>query len=266
MIWITAYLLSGAFVGLLAGLLGLGGGMTLVPILSALFAAQSMAPGYIVHLALGTGMASMVFTSFASVREHHRLGSVDWNVVRRLVPGILLGSFAASAASGWFSQHTLAVAYGVIAVLGAGQLLRSSRPQAARSLPSVGWVFLWMFGIGIICGLMSAGGAFLTVPFMVYCGVAVRAAIGTGAALGWPVAVFGTIGYVISGWSAPGLPWGSLGFVYLPALVALVAASMISAPIGARLMHRLPVLLLRRLFAVLLIGLAVKMMYSYGFG
>ena len=127
MIWIAAYLLSGALVGLLAGLLGLGGGMTLVPILSALFSAQSLAPGYIVHLALGTGMASMVFTSFASVREHHRLGSVDWPVARRMVPGILLGSFAASAASGWFSQRTLAIAYGVIAVVGAAQLLRSPR-------------------------------------------------------------------------------------------------------------------------------------------
>jgi uncharacterized membrane protein YfcA len=112
---------------------------------------------------------------------------------------------------------------------------------------------------------MSAGGAFLTVPFMVYCGVAVRAAIGTGAAIGWPVAVFGTIGYVISGWPVQGLPAGSLGFVYLPALAALVAASMVFAPIGARLMHRLPVVVLRRMFAVLLTGLALKMMFSYGF-
>ncbi len=265
MIWIAAYLLSGALVGLLAGLLGLGGGMTLVPILSALFSAQSLAPGYIVHLALGTGMASMVFTSFASVREHHRLGSVDWPVARRMVPGILLGSFAASAASGWFSQRTLAIAYGVIAVVGAAQLLRSTRPQAARTLPGTGWLTLWMFGIGIVCGLMSAGGAFLTVPFMIYCGVAVRAAIGTGAAIGWPVAVFGTIGYVISGWPVQGLPAGSLGFVYLPALAALVAASKVFAPIGARLMHRLPVAVLRRMFAVLLTGLALKMMFSYGF-
>jgi uncharacterized protein len=266
MIWIAAYLLSGAVVGLLAGLLGLGGGMTLVPILSALFSAQSLSSSYIVHLALGTGMASMVFTSFASVRAHHKLGSVDWGVAKRMVPGMLLGSFAASAASGWFSQRTLAVAYGVIAIAGAAQLLRSSRPQAARTLPSVGWLTTWMFCVGIVCGLMSAGGAFLTVPFMIYCGVAVRSAIGTGAAIGWPVAVFGTIGYVISGWTVPGLPPGSLGFVYLPALAALVAASMVFAPIGARLMHRLPVALLRRLFAVLLTALALKMVFTYGFG
>jgi uncharacterized membrane protein YfcA len=183
-----------------------------------------------------------------------------------MVPGMLLGSFAASAASGWFSQRTLAVAYGVIAIAGAAQLLRSSRPQAARTLPSVGWLTTWMFCVGIVCGLMSAGGAFLTVPFMIYCGVAVRSAIGTGAAIGWPVAVFGTIGYVISGWTVPGLPPGSLGFVYLPALAALVAASMVFAPIGARLMHRLPVVLLRRLFAVLLTALARKMVFTYGFG
>jgi uncharacterized membrane protein YfcA len=183
-----------------------------------------------------------------------------------MVGGILLGAFAASAASGWFSQRALAVAYGVIAVVGAAQLLRRSRPEAARALPGIGWLTFWMFCIGIVCGLMSAGGAFLTVPFMVYCGVATRAAIGTGAALGWPVAVFGTIGYVISGWSAPGLPAGSLGFVYLPALLPLVAASMLSAPVGARLMHRMPVVLLRRMFAVLLIGLALKMMFTYGFG
>ncbi len=266
MIWVAAYLASGAVVGLLAGLLGIGGGMTLVPILSALFSAQALAPGYVVHLALGTGMASMVFTSFASLREHHRLGSVDWTVARRMVPGILLGSFAASAASGWFSQQVLALAYGVIAVFGGVQLLRSSRPAAARSLPGAAWLWSWMFAIGMVCGLMSAGGAFLTVPFMVYCGVPLRTAIGTGAAIGWPVALFGTIGYVVSGWSVAGLPDGSLGFVYLPALAALVVASMLFAPVGARLMHRLPVQLLRRLFALLLMGLALKMVFTYGLG
>jgi uncharacterized protein len=263
MIWIAAYLAAGAFVGFLAGLLGIGGGMTLVPILAALFAAQALAPDHSVHLALGTGMASMVFTSFVSVRAHHALGSIDWSLVRRFVPGMLAGAFAASFATSWFSERTLAMCYAVVVGLGAVQMLRRAPPGPARGLPPFWVSTLVMAAIGAICGLMSAGGAFLTVPFMVWCGVSMRSAIGTGAALGWPLAVVGTIGYVLAGLRVEALPAYSLGFVLLPALVALVVASMLFAPLGARCMHRLPVQTLKRVFALLLIALGVKMVVAY---
>jgi uncharacterized protein len=263
MVWWVAYLLVGAFVGFLAGLLGIGGGMTLVPVLAALFAAQQLAPEHTVHLALGTGMASVMFTSSASVREHHRHGAVDWKIVTRMVPGTLAGTLLSTLASGWISQRALALAFAAIVFAGATQILLGRKPAAARTLPGTLPMLAIGAAIGIISGLVSAGGSFLTVPFMLFCGVVMHTAIGTGAAIGIPIAVVGTVGYVASGLSTGGLPPYSLGFVYLPALAALVAGSMVTAPFGARAAHRLPVPTLRRVFAALLYVLATKMLVTY---
>lgn len=265
-LWFLLYLATGALVGLLAGLLGIGGGMTLVPILSALFAAQALAPEHTVHLALGTGMAQVMFTSAASVREHHRHGAVDWTIVRRLAPGMVVGSLLSTVASGWVSQRALALAFALIVYGGATQILLGRKPAAARGLPGSWALTAIGVAIGVVCGLVSAGGAFLTVPLMLFCGVAMHTAIGSGAAIGIPVAIVGTAGFVLSGWRLVGtdaLPAYSAGFVYLPALVALVCASVLTAPIGARLAHRLPVATLKRIFAALLYVLATKMIVSY---
>lgn len=263
MIWIAAYAATGAIVGLLAGLLGIGGGMTLVPILAAMFSAQQFAPDFSVHLALGTGMASVMFTSSASVREHHRHQAVDWSIVRRMAPGMIVGTLASTAASGWIPQRVLALAFALIVFAGATQILLGRKPAAGRTLP--GRYGLLAIGalIGIVCGLVSAGGAFLTVPFMLFCGVSMHAAIGTGAALGVPIAVVGTIGFILSGLRIDTLPDWSLGFVYLPALAALVAASVLTAPYGARAAHRLPVQTLKRVFACLLYLLALRMIVAH---
>jgi uncharacterized membrane protein YfcA len=261
--WFAAYIAVGACVGFLAGLLGIGGGMTLVPILAALFSAQALAPDHAVHMALATGMASVMFTSTASVREHHRLGSVDWSIVRRLAPGMIAGTLLSTLASGWVAQRTLALSFAVIVYAGAIQLLLGKKPHAARTLPGPAATVGIGLVIGIICGLVSAGGAFLTVPFMLFCGVVMHTAIGTAAAVGIPVAVIGTIGFVVAGWRVEALPPHTLGFVFLPALVALVIGSVITAPFGARLAHRLPVATLKRVFAGLLIVLATKMVVSY---
>jgi uncharacterized membrane protein YfcA len=262
MIWLPAYAAVGAFVGFLAGLLGIGGGMTLVPILSAIFAAQQLTPDHTVHLALGTAMASIVFTSSASVREHHRHAAVDWQIVKRMVPGMLAGALVSTVATGWIAQRTLALAFATIVFAGATQLLINRKPSG-HAMPGAPTVFGVGTLIGIISGLVSAGGTFLTVPFMLYCGVRMHTAIGTGAAIGIPVAVIGTIGYIVSGWRVEALPSWAIGFVYLPALALLVAGSIVTAPIGARVAHRLPVLTLRRVFACLLYVLAAKMVVSY---
>ena len=263
MTWILAYLVAGTVIGFFAGLLGIGGGMTLVPILAALFTAQQMVPEHVMHLALGTSMAAVLFTGSASVREHHKLGSVDWGVVKRLAPPMAAGTLLSTLASGWLPQRALALAFAVIVVGAATQIWVGRKPRPGHGLP--GSVALWGVGliIGVIAGLVSAGGAFLSMPFMMRCGVPVRTAIGTGAALGLPVAVLGTAGYAASGWTASGLPAGSLGFVLLPALAGVVVASTLTAPFGARLAHRLPVTTLRRLFAVVLYLLAAKMAISY---
>ncbi|MDM0045870.1 sulfite exporter TauE/SafE family protein [Variovorax dokdonensis] len=263
MIWIALYFATGAFVGFLAGLLGIGGGMTLVPVLAAMFTAQQFAPDHVVHLALGTGMASIMFTSSASVRAHHRLGGVDWALVKRLGPAMVVGALLATAMSAWVPQRALALAFSAIVYAGATQILLGRKPSAARTLPGTPALVGIGLVIGVICGLVSAGGAFLTVPFMLFCGVSMTTAIGTGAALGVPVAVMGTLGYVFSGWSVPGLPPLALGFVYGPALAGIVAGSVLTAPMGARAAHRLPIVLLRRVFAGLLYLLATKMLWTY---
>jgi uncharacterized membrane protein YfcA len=263
MAWFAIYVAAGAFVGVLAGLLGIGGGMTLVPVLAALFTAQHFAPDHIVHLALGTAMASIVFTSASSVREHWRLGGVDIAIVRRMAPGMVTGSLLSTLAAGWIAQRHLALAFAVIVYAGATQMILNRKPAAARPLPGAAPLFGAGLVIGTICGLVSAGGAFLTVPFMLWCGVPLRTAIGTAALLGIPVAVIGTFGYLVSGWSMPQLPAWSAGFILLPALVGLVSGSVVTAPYGARLAHRLPVLALKRIFALLLYLLATKMLLTY---
>lgn len=262
MIWISLYLIAGACVGFLAGLLGIGGGMTLVPILAMLFEAQTLAPDYTVHMALGTGMASVLFTSSASVREHHRHAAVDWRIVARIAPGMLIGTLASTVAAGWISQRTLALAFAAIVFAGATQILLGRKPAAARTLPGPTGLLIVGIAIGIVCGLVSAGGAFLTVPFMLFCGIAMHTAIGTAAAIGIPVALIGTVGYIVGGSRVAMLPSASLGFVYLPALAALVVASVATAPWGARMAHKLPVGTLRRVFACLLYVLATKMAVS----
>jgi uncharacterized membrane protein YfcA len=237
--------------------------MTMVPILAALFTAQSLSPEHTVHLALGTGMASVMFTGSASMREHHRHNAVDWSIVTRMAPGMVAGTLLSTVASGWISQRALALAFAVIVYGGATQMLLGRKPPPTRKLPGSWARFAVGVAIGVLSGLVSAGGTFLTVPFMLFCGVAMHTAIGTGAALGIPVAIVGTLGYVASGLTAGHLPEYSLGFVYLPALAALVAGSVATAPFGARAAHRLPVATLRRVFAVLLFVLATRMLVTY---
>lgn len=261
--WMLAYAATGALVGFLAGLLGIGGGMTLVPVLAAMFAAQQLAPDHTVHLALGTGMASIMFTSSASVRTHHRLGGVDWSLVRRMGPGMVAGTLLATTLSGWVPQRALALAFAVIVYAGATQILLGRKPSAARTLPGTPALVAIGLAVGVVCGLVSAGGAFMTVPFLLFCGVSITTAIGTGAALGVPVAVVGTLGYLLSGARVHELPPLALGFVYLPALLGIVAGSVVTAPFGARAAHRMPVAALRRIFAGLLYVLATKMLWTY---
>lgn len=263
MTWLLAYVATGAAVGWIAGLLGIGGGMTLVPILAALFAAQAIGGDHTVHLALATAMASAAFTSSASVREHHKHGAVDWSLVKRFVPGMATGSLLASFASGWVSQRALALAFAVIVFAAAINMMVGRKPKASHVWPGAMALFMLGAVIGAISGLVSAGGTFLLMPVMLYFGVAMHTAIGTGAAIGIPVTAIGTLGYIAAGWRTPGLPDPHLGFVYLPALAGLVLGSLVTAPMGARAAHRLPVATLKRVFALLMILLAARMAWRY---
>lgn len=262
-LWIAAYLALGAFAGVFAGMLGIGGGLVLVPALALMFAAQAQFPaGEILHVALGTSMASIIFTAIASIRTHHRHGAIRWDVVKTITPGILVGTGLGTLVAASVPTRPLAVFFTFFVCLVAVQMAMNLKPKATRELPgSVGIAGVGL-GIGVLSSLVAIGGGSLTVPFLTWCNVRIQHAIGTSAAVGLPIAIGGTVGYVFNGWGKAGLPAGSLGYVYLPALAILVAATMVTAPVGARLAHRLPVATLKRIFAGLLILLAAKMLWN----
>jgi uncharacterized membrane protein YfcA len=260
--WWLAYLATGLAVGFFAGLLGIGGGAVMVPILVLVFTAQGLPADHIMHIALGTSMAAIAFTSVSSMRAHHAHGAVDWGIARAIAPGILTGSFFAALVAGVISRRPLALMFTLLVFYAATQILLDLRPKRSRELPGLLGLFAAGAVIGAVASLLAAGGAFLCIPFLAWCRVPLRRAIGTAAAVGLPIALAGTLGYVLQGLRAEDLPSPSLGYVYLPALVLVVATSMLAAPLGARIAHRLPVKRLRIIFALLLYALAVRMLVS----
>ncbi len=264
---LTAWLLylgTGAFAGLLAGLLGIGGGLVIVPILNFAFHAQGLPAAYIQHLALGTSLASIMFTSVSSLRAHNQHGAVLWPIVKAISPGILVGTFLGSKVAALLSTRFLTGFFVVFLFYVAAQMLLNIKPKASRQAPG----FLGMFGAGGVIGgvssLVGIGGGTMSVPFMSWCNVPLHTCIGTSAAIGFPIAIAGAAGYFVNGLSAPlpGLSEGYAGFIYLPALVGVAAASIVTAPLGARLAHNLPVSKLKKIFACLLVIMGGKMLWS----
>jgi uncharacterized membrane protein YfcA len=260
--WWPAYLAIGVAVGFFAGLLGIGGGIVMVPMLALAFKAQGFPPDHLLHAALATSMASIAFTSLSSMRAHHALGAVEWRTAAAISPGILAGAFCAALLAGLIPTRPLAVAFTALMFLAATQFLLDLRPRRTRALPGAAGLFSAGALIGAVSSLLAAGGAFLSIPFLVWCGAPLRRAIGTAAAIGFPIALAGAAGYVVQGWRATDLPPASFGYIYLPALAFVVTTSMLVAPLGARLAHRLPVKRLRAVFAVVLYALAVRLLIS----
>jgi uncharacterized protein len=257
------YLGIGAVVGFAAGLLGIGGGVVMVPLLVLVFKSHGVPAEHVLHLALGTALAAMTFTSLSSMRAHGARGAVDWKVARAMAPGMLVGSFAAALVAGLIPTRPLAVVFTAFVFYAATSILLDLKPSGTRhQLPGNAGIFTAGAVIGAISSLLAAGGAFMTIPFLAWCGVPLRRAIGTAAANGLPIALAGTAGYLIQGWSVPGRPGWSLGYVYLPALGLVVVTSMSAAPLGAWLAHRLPVKRLRTIFAMLLYVFAARMLTS----
>lgn len=260
--WWLAYPVLGAFVGFFAGLLGVGGGGIMVPVLASLFAAQHFAADRLVHLALGTSMAAIVLTSISSLRAHHRHGAVRWDIVRYIAPGILLGTFGATFIASHVDSKPLAVFFACFMAYVSTQMLLNIKPKPSRDLPGAVGLTGVGLGIGGVSALVAIGGGSLSVPFMTWCNVKMQHAIGTSAAIGLPIALAGTAGYLVNGWNAEGMPPYSFGFIYLPALVLVSLVSTITAPFGARLAHQLPVATLKKIFAAVLVSLSLKMLHS----
>jgi uncharacterized protein len=257
-----AYLLLGAVVGFIAGMLGAGGGLMMVPLLALIFEARGFPPQQLMHLAIATCMASVLFTSLASGWSHHREGAVRWDIVRALLPGIVTGALAASALAGGIDVKLLTLLFIAFVYYASARMLLGVKPKPSQDLPGTAGMLAMGVLIGAISSLAAIAGAALSVPFMVKCNVRVHEAIGTSAAIGLPIAAAATLGYIWSGAGVP-LPAHSIGYIYLPALFLIAIATTISAPLGAKIAHRTPADRLRRIFALILLALATRMLWKY---
>lgn len=258
---LAGLLVLGAATGFAAGLLGIGGGMLLVPFLTFYFTVRGYPDEHLVHMAIATSLATILFTSVSSVRAHHARGAVRWSVVKVLAPGILLGSLIGAQIAGRMPTLWIALVFAVFVGFSALQMLLDRKPKPTRELPKPPGMFVVGSGIGFISSLVGAGGGFISVPFLVWSNVTIHNAVATSAALGFPIAAAGTVGYILAGRGASTLPDGTLGFVYVPALLTIALASMITAPLGARVAHALDTKPLKRIFALLLFALAGYMLF-----
>ncbi|HCK81514.1 MAG TPA: sulfite exporter TauE/SafE family protein [Candidatus Competibacter sp.] len=254
------YLLLGAFAGVMAGLLGVGGGLIIVPALAWIFQHQQIAETALMHLAIGTSLATIIATSISSVRAHHQRGAVLWPTVWRLTPGIVTGAWLGAAVADALSSFALQKVFAVFVLLMAAQMGFGAKPAPHRDLPKTAGMLATGGVIGAVSAIVGIGGGSLTVPFLSWCNVPIRQAVATSAACGLPIALAGALGFVVTGLNAPGLPAWSLGYVYGPALLGVALTSMLFAPLGARLAHTLPTEMLKKIFAAFLAVIGVKML------
>ncbi len=255
--------LLGVGTGFLAGLLGIGGGMLMVPFITLILSIRGVGPDLAVKMAIATSMATIIFTSISSVRAHHARRAVRWDIVRRLAPGIVVGSFIGSlGVFALLKGSWLAIFFGLFVGFSATQMFLDKKPKPTRQMPGPGGQFAAGGFIGFLSGLVGAGGGFISVPFMAWCNVAIHSAVATSAALGFPIAAANVIGYIVSGLRVENLPPASFGYIWLPGLVVIAICSFLTAPLGAKAAHALPVGKLKRVFASLLYALAAYMLYK----
>jgi uncharacterized membrane protein YfcA len=253
----------GLATGFLAGLLGIGGGMLIGPFLTLILSARGVNADLAVKMAIATSMATIMFTSISSVRAHHQRGAVRWDVVKGLAPGIVLGGMAASMGVFAVLKGTyLAIFFAVFVGFSATQMYLDKKPKPTRQMPQWRGQLVAGSAIGFLSGLVGAGGGFISVPFMVAHNILIINAVATSAALGFPIAVANTLGYVVSGTALAGLPEWSLGYVWLPGLAVIASCSVLTAPLGAKMAHRMPVAKLKKVFAFVLYGLASYMLWK----
>ncbi len=260
--WVFAFLALGLLVGFMAGLLGIGGGGIMVPVLTTIFLLQGVKPDTVVHLALGTSMATIIFTSFASMRAHHKKQGVIWPIFSKMSLGVILGTFIATFFAAQLSSLYLAIFFTVFMSFIALKMFQNKTPVAHKKLPNTLGLFMVGGGIGAISALVSIGGGSLTVPYLAFRNIDIKKAIGTSAAVGLPISISGALGYLFNGWDNTVVNELTFGFIYLPAVLLIATTSFISAPFGVKMAHHLPVGVLKKIFALLLILLSAKMLFS----
>ncbi|ALG67115.1 sulfite exporter TauE/SafE family protein [Beggiatoa leptomitoformis] len=260
---IISLLALGVIAGILAGLLGVGGGVVIVPGLMWIFHYYPELPSsHLMHIAVGTSLATIVITSLSSIYAHHKRGAVIWAIVIKLTPGIIVGALIGAFIADTLSSDTLKKIFAVFLLFVSIQLGFGARPAPSHKLPS--WLGSSLVGsvIGVVSSLVGIGGGSLTVPFLVWCNISIRNAVASSAACGFPIAVAGAIGFMITGWNTEGLPTGSIGYVYLPIFITIAITSMLFAPLGAKLAHSVPMRALQIFFALFLAVMSVKLLFS----
>lgn len=257
---LSIYLLLGAVAGVIAGLLGVGGGLLIVPVLTWVFHQTGSVTHDTVQFAVGTSLMTIVFTSLSSIRAHHRRGAVRWDVVRRMTPGIVIGTLLGAWFASTLHSSTLAVIFGVFEIAIAIHMALALQPSPQRGLPGNVGMTAAGGGIGAISALLGIGGGTLTVPFLAWCNTPMRNAVATASACGLPIALAGAAGFAWAGWTIAEPPAYSSGYIYWPAAIGIVAASVFTAPLGAWLAHRLPAITLKRVFSGVLFALGIKML------
>jgi uncharacterized membrane protein YfcA len=256
------FLVLGCFAGVMAGLLGVGGGLVIVPMITYTFDIRGMSGEHTYYMALGTSLATIMFTSISSFAAHHRKKAVLWSVVALITPGILLGTFFGSKAASRIPAGALKLFFVVFLLYVGTNMFLNIKPKAARPVPGFAGNSLAGVIIGIVSSFVGIGGGSLTVPYLTWCNVSIHNAIGTSAAVGFPIALAGALGYLVNGLGIEGMPGPHLGFIYLPALLGIAGASIFTAPLGVRLSHTLPVSSLKKVFACLLFAMAGQMLYK----
>jgi len=254
------YLALGAFAGVMAGLLGVGGGLIIVPVLAWILRGQHINDAIIMHLAIGTSLATIVVTSISSVRAHHQRGAVLWPVVWQLTPGIVIGAWLGAAVADALPSAALSRIFALFVLAVAAQMAFGAKPAPHRGLPGAVGMTVTGGVIGVVSAIVGIGGGSLTVPFLTWCNTAMRQAVATSAACGLPIALAGAIGFIVTGLNAADRPAWSLGYVYGPALAGVAFASMLLAPLGAKLAHTLPTEVLKKVFAGFLALVGTKML------
>ena len=255
---VAVYLLLGAIAGTFAGLFGIGGGLIIVPVLVFSFELQGVSPEVLTHMAVGTSLATIVFTSLSSIKTHHSKGAVRWDLFKPMAVGIAIGAVLGGMTAAQLSGEYLQMVIGVFAIVIAIQMGLALKPKPSRDVPGSTGLAASGVGIGWASAIFGIGGGSLTVPFLSWCNVRMQNAVATSAACGLPIAVMGALTNVYEGWQQPALPEWSVGFVYLPALVGIVMTSVWFAKLGAKLAHRLEPDVLKRIFAVLLLVVGIR--------
>jgi uncharacterized membrane protein YfcA len=257
------FILLGAVVGVMAGLLGIGGGGIMVPVFTTIFIYQGVPKAFVMHLALGTSMACIILTSFSSMRSHHQHQAVNWSLVKMMSLGMVLGTFSATFLTTILSAKALAIFFAGFMAYVSVQMFKKKKVYTSAGNINQMELSVVSVMIGAISALVSIGGGSLTVPYLNWRGIHIRNAIATSAALGFFIAIAGSLGYWINGSFYSTDTAYTWGYIYLPAVLLVSIPSYFTAPIGAKLTQRLPVETLKKAFGILLIILSLKMLASF---